>query len=279
MHSDATISLVEYYLPVLVTAGDYAHKIQSAIEGPEQKSGGNAWTRALTDADLMVQNFVEVATLSQWPDIGFFGEESSQSANTKYFPVAAETVIHLDPINGTYLYKNQRSGWDIILSIRNADRLVAAVSYMPVRGQFYIAIRDVGALTGDRTVDRIKDMDTLSTRTGSHRCLTYRAPDVLQRLSGTFECFDIVEDYDPQRDIDNLDDLFTGKLDAFACRRGDLLDWGAMAFIAEQAGGCASYLDGSRFAAFDAFDPQDTADMLVTTSAEVHMRILDLLNQ
>ena len=275
---ELTVSLVEFYLPVLVTAGDYARSIQSSIEGPAQKNGANAWTQALTDADLMVQHFVEIATLSCWPDVGFFGEESAQSANTKYFPVAAHTVVHLDPINGTYLYKNQRSGWDIVLSIRHGDSLVAALSYMPVRGRFYVAIRGVGALTGDRQTHYIKDMDPLTTQTGSGRCLTYRAPYVQQRLSGAFECFDIVKDYDPLRGIDNLNDLFTGKLDAFACRQGDLLDWGATAFIVAQAGGSASYLDGSEFTAFDAFDPQDTADMLVSTSTDTHLRILDLLN-
>lgn len=280
MRREETIALIEHYLPVLVTAGDYARKIQSKIaaDGPEQKNGGNAWTRALTDADLMVQHFVEIATLASWPDVGFFGEEWQQSANTKYFPVAAETVVHLDPINGTFLYKNQRSGWDIILSIRHAGSLIAALSYMPVRGRFYLAIRGIGALTGDRQCGFIRDMEPLTTLTGSGVCLTYRAPDVQRQLSAAFECFDIVDDDDPQRGIDNLNDLFTGKLDAFACRQGDMLDWGAMAFIVAQAGGCATYLDGSGFAAFDAFNPQDTADMLVTTSADTHRRILELLN-
>ncbi len=279
MVRDETLALIEYYLPILVTAGDYARQIQSAIGGPEQKGGGNAWTQALTDADLMVQHFVEVATLSRWPEVGFFGEESSQSANTKYFPVAAETVVHLDPINGTFLYKNQRSSWDIILSIRHAAKLVAALSYMPVRGQFYMAIRGMGALTGDRDISSVSDMDPLATKTGSGLCLTYQAPEVQQRLSTHFECFDIVDDYDPHRGVDNLNDLFTGKLDAFACRQGDLLDWGAMAFIVEQAGGRASYLDGSVFAAFDEFDPQGTADMLVTSCADTHQHMLDLLNK
>lgn len=278
MDHNATISLVESYLPILATAGDYAKRIQSTIAGPQQKSGSNAWTRALTDADLMVQHFVEIATLSRWPDIGFFGEESAQSANTKYFPTDANTFVHLDPINGTFLYKNQRSGWDIVLSIRHNDRLVAALSYMPARGRFYIAIRDVGALTGERDICRVEDMDALTTRTGSGVCLTYRAPEVQRRLAGTFDCFDIVDDYDPHRGIDNLNDLFTGKLDAFVCREGDLLDWGAAAFIASQAGGSAGYLDGSSFDAFDAFDPQATADMLVTTSPDTHRRLLDLLN-
>jgi fructose-1,6-bisphosphatase/inositol monophosphatase family enzyme len=274
---DLIVSLVEFYLPLLVTAGNYARRIQSSLERPQQKNGANAWTRALTDADLMVQNFIEISTLSHQPGIGFFGEESAQSVNTKYFPAAAETVVHLDPINGTYLYENQRSGWDIVLSIRHANRLVAALSYMPVRGRFYIAIEGLGALTGDQRTLRIEDMDPLSTQTGSNRCLLYQAPEVRERLSGSLECFDIVEDDDPTRDVDNLNDLFTGKLDAFACCQGDLLDWGATAFIAAHAGGCASYLNGSEFSAFTAFDPEEKADMLVTTNPGLHKRILDLL--
>ncbi len=277
MDRDETVALIDHYLPVLVTAGDYAHRIQASIAGPEQKSGGNAWTRALTDADLMVQHFVEITTLSCWPGIGFYGEESAQSANTKYFPPDAVTVVHLDPVNGTYLYQNQRDGWDIVLSIRHDRRLVAALSYMPVRGRFYVAVDGIGALTGDRCSRRLADMTPLTTRTGSRRCLTYQAPDVQQRLAPAFECFDIVADDDPARGIDNLNDLFTGKLDAFACRQGSLLDWGATAFIAAQAGGCASYLDGSEFAAFEAFDPQGTADMLVTTSPDTHRDMLSML--
>jgi len=145
-----TVALIDHYLPVLVTAGDYAHRIQASIAGPEQKSGGNAWARALTDADLMVQHFVEIATLACWPGIGFYGEESAQSANTKYFSPDAATVVHLDPVNGTYLYQHQRNGWDIVLSIRHNRRLIAALSYMPVRGRFYVAVDGIGALTGDR---------------------------------------------------------------------------------------------------------------------------------
>jgi len=272
-----TVAMVEHYLPVLVTAGDYACNIQDRICGPDAKSGANPWTQALTDADLAVQNFIEVATLGQYPEAGFDGEESARSSNRKYFNAASDTVIHLDPINGTFLYENQRSGWDIILSISHRGQLLAAISYMPARGKFYLAMRDIGALTGPRDAVRLDAMQRLGTQTGSRTCLTYQAPDVVAKVSREFECFDIVEDYSEDRNLDNLNDLFTGRLDAFACRNGDLLDWGAIAFIVDQAGGAVSCLDGSPLHGFDAFDGETKADMLVSASPQIHEEILNLL--
>ena len=229
-------------------------------------------------AEKPASQLVEIETLAHHPGLGFFGEESDQSPNTKYFNTTADTVVHLDPINSTFLYKHQRSGWDIILSIRDAGRLVAAISYMPARERFYLAVDGIGALTGQKTVRTLGEFDPLRTRAGSRLCLTYRTPGIKAKLAPEYICFDIVEEDDPQRGVDNLNDLFTGKLDAFACSRAALLDWGATAFIAAASGGCASHLDGTAFTAFDHYDPEHHTDMLVTANPDVHRRILDLLN-
>ena len=156
MDRGALESLLDYYLGVLITVGDYALAIQPDIAGPDAKDGINAWTQAITDADLAVQNYVEVATLARDPRLGFFGEESPQSANSRYFDPAASTGICLDPINGTFLYQNQQDGWDIVLSVVHERRLLAAVSYMPASGKFYLASRLHGALAGTRDTPRIE---------------------------------------------------------------------------------------------------------------------------
>jgi hypothetical protein len=119
-------------------------------------------------------------------------------------------------------------------------------------------------------------MSPLATVPGSRVCLTYQAPDALARLKRDWDALDIVNDYNPTLAFDNLNDLFTGRLTAFVSGRGDLLDWGAMAFIVTQAGGVASGLDGRPFAAFDNFQLGST-DMLVATSPEVHAELLATL--
>ncbi|MFW2405070.1 MAG: inositol monophosphatase family protein [Gammaproteobacteria bacterium] len=277
MSSPRADELVEFYLPVLVAAGDYARQIQPRIAAPPKKSGANEWTQALTDADIMVQSFIEVATLAQHPGVGFYGEESEHSTNAKYFDRDADTVVYLDPINGTFLYQNQQTSWDIILSIVERGRISAAISYMPVSGRFYLATDGAGALTGDRECRRLEDFSPLTTVTGSNVCLTYQARDIMEDLSGEFDCFDIVEHYDPERALDNLNDLFLGRLDAFACRDCEPLDWGAIAFIVAKAGGRASHPDGTALNVFEDFDPVRSTDMVVASSPNVHERILRLL--
>ncbi len=268
--------MVEFYLPVLVTAGDYAREIQPRISGPAEKAGANAWVQSITDADHSVQTFVEVATLAAFPAVGFYGEEQEQSLNARYFPPAADTVVWLDPINGTFLYKNQRPGWDIILSITRHGQLLAVISYMPVREQFYLAIRGYGAFTGGRESRQIGAMAPLATVPGSRVCVTYQAPEALARLRGIREAFDIVNDDDSGRDFDNLNDLFTGRLAAYASESADFLDWGAMAFIVSQAGGMASGLDGRAFDGFDNFRLGHT-DLLVAASPAEHAALLAAL--
>lgn len=272
-----TAELLEYFLGLLVTAGDYARAIQPRIGGPPQKEGHNAWVSALTDADLSVQNFIEVATLARFPHVRFYGEEHAQSLNQKYFPAESELAVHLDPVNGTYLYRNQRPGWDILLSIAERGRLVAAVSYAPANGRFYLALRERGALTGERRQPRLAAMAPLHTRPGARACLTYQTPELNERLRGEFDCRDIVLDDDPASGLDNLNEFYSGRLAAFACRGGESLDWGAAAFIAVQAGGKASRLDGSPLTIFDDFDPAEPVDMLVAADAATHAAIMSRL--
>lgn len=272
----AIVDMVEFYLPVLVTAGDFAREIQPRISGPPAKPGQNPWVQAITDADGSVQTFIEVATLARFPSASFYGEEQHQSRIARYFPADAGTTVWLDPINGTFLYKSQRPGWDIILSITRGSQLVAAISYMPVRERFYLAVRGHGAFTGDRHSRGLDAMSPLATVPGSSVCLTYQAPDALARLRRRWDAFDIVDDYDPERGFDNLNDMFTGRLAAYASNSADLLDWGAMAFIVTEAGGMASHLDGRPFDGFDNFHTR-SCDMLVAATPDVHAALLRTL--
>ena len=268
--------LVDHYLPLLVTAGDYGRAIQPQVRGPQAKAGENAWAQAITDADLTIQNYFELATLALDPTLGFFGEESAQSANSRYFDAQAETVIHLDPVNATFLYQHQRDGWDIILNISHAGELRTVISYMPASGIFYLAV-DGQAMTGDRQTPRLEKMRPLTLPPSDRVCLTYQAPEVIAALAGRFQAFDLVLDDDPERGLDNLNELFTGKVAAFACRGGDMLDWGALAYVVESAGGRASRLDGQPLKGLRNFDPQMQDDMLVAADPSVHAEILAAL--
>ncbi|MBM4197590.1 MAG: hypothetical protein FJ197_10940 [Gammaproteobacteria bacterium] len=280
MQATALDELVGYLLGLLVTAGDYALAIQPQISPDARaKPGHNAWASALTDADLSVQGWFEVALLARYPTLRFFGEEHAQSLNQRYFPRTAPLSVHLDPINATFLYRSRRANWDIIASVAEQGRLIAAVSYMPAHGRFFLATRDRGALTGNRGQPQLSAMSSLATRPGSGNCLSYQTPDLNASLAGHFACYDIVEDDDPARGLDNLNEFYSGKLDAFACRRGEHLDWGAAAYIAVAAGGVASDLDGRPLDLFERFDPEAQVDMIVASDAQTHARLMRALGR
>ncbi|MBM4221872.1 MAG: hypothetical protein FJ170_08000 [Gammaproteobacteria bacterium] len=269
----AITEMVEAYLPVLVTAGDYARRIQPRIGAPSRKAGQNPWVQALTDADQSVQTFFELTTLARFPDAGFFGEEQELSRNTGYFPPDADTKVWLDPIDGTWLYQNQRSGWQIILSITRDAHLMAVICYLPVSGRFNLAVRGCGAFTGGRDSLTLNDMQPLATRSGSRVCVAYQAPAELEKLRRSWNAFDIVTDDDPQRDFENLNDLFTGRLDGFVSQSCDLLDWGALGYIVANAGGVVSGLDGRPLDIFENFSAR-SSPILVSASPEVHRQLL-----
>ncbi|MCK6371111.1 MAG: hypothetical protein L6Q83_07255 [Gammaproteobacteria bacterium] len=269
--------LVDFYLGLLVTAGDYALAIQRAAGSGALEQRHDSLVSALKDAGLAVQNYVEVATLARDPRIGFFGEEPSRSTNGKYFVADADLCVHLDPVNGACLHQHQRPNWDIVLSISLHRRLLAAVSYVPSTGRFYIGLRDAGALTGTRARPKLAEMLPLHTRPGSRHCLTYQTPEMHARLRGEFECFEIVTDRDPARGIDNFNAIYNGQLAAFACRDGACLGWGAAAFIATLAGARASRLDGGPLRIFDDFHPGESLDMIVAVDPLIHTAIMDRL--
>ncbi|NEQ65757.1 MAG: inositol monophosphatase family protein, partial [Symploca sp. SIO2D2] len=78
--------ILETLLPHLRMAAVYARQIQPMIGAlPSKDEGDNFFAAALTDADLAVQNLVEVVLLGSFPDISFYGEEYEISGNTKYF--------------------------------------------------------------------------------------------------------------------------------------------------------------------------------------------------
>ena len=78
--------ILETLLPHLKVAAGYARFLQPKIAVlPEKDGKDNLFSSALTDADLAIQNFVEVVLLSKFPNIRFYGEEYESSPNTKYF--------------------------------------------------------------------------------------------------------------------------------------------------------------------------------------------------
>ena len=94
MDSFSVRELVKFYIPHLVTAGDYALAIQKDIKVHDAKGEGfSNLGQFLTDADLAVEGYLEVATLSKWAAVDFEGEEADKSLNRKYFAKKKDPIF------------------------------------------------------------------------------------------------------------------------------------------------------------------------------------------
>lgn len=127
MSSAFPIQVIDFLLPQLALAGQYTVEIQKRVRAHDAKPGSTPFHQALSDADLSVQAFLEVALLARFPEISFFSEEQAQSLNQKYFPERARFELLLDPVDGTRFYLDSREGYQIIVTLLDGDEIVAAV--------------------------------------------------------------------------------------------------------------------------------------------------------
>ncbi len=202
-----------------------------------EKDGDNPFASALTDADLSVQNCIEVELLTHFPEVSFFGEEKDSSINAKYFPPGAPITVFLDPIDGTLCYKNGFDNFNIILSVAGRKTFEAAIIFMPGKGQFVIAERGKGISIGQiRDISRPANWKKLKIQAGGP--LIHFADDVaLAKVGAVVPVVGIAESYKshPPGISPNL--MLLGEpLGGLFTRNGSVIDWGVWAFLLELSG-------------------------------------------
>jgi len=272
---------IEIILPYMVTAGEMAKGIQKSIAKqeasmPEQKDG-DPFHSALTDADILVESFLGIQIYAMFDNVKFEGEEKDQDRISNYFPEKTEYTITLDPINGTLFFKNGLPIFDIIITIIHKGKVVAAIDYMPHQEKFYIGIKqDDFYTTGAYVVtrDQVGNSDgwkKIKLNTKSNTILTQRVPaDIRANLEKHFK---VVELTDYQGGPDwcySACHMLTGKISGLYKPNSNLLDWGAVGFIASLAGGCQNEVE---------YDPVTfrTPQMVVGASKEIYQQMADVI--
>lgn len=272
--------LIPFLLPHLYAAGRYSAHIQRSINARPAKRGETAFQQALSDADLSVQAFLEVALLSRFPDVAFFSEEYADSFNAKYFPAQAAVEVLVDPIDGTRAYLDGADSYQIIVSIREYGKMTAALCHMPRRELCYAGVRGKKS-----TVGSIAEMQQGSVgdqpirlSAATRRVIIFNAPEVKQALARNFEVIDIYEEYVHKRLHHGFTELLSGQAAACIHPRPQVIDAGAIAFIAEQAG---ATLTGFRGEPLEFDHPPDVRGpgLVVSASQHIHDELLQALGQ
>ena len=269
------LEIIRYLLPFVATAGDYSAYIQNRVGAHKAKDGATLFHQALSDADLTIQSYLEVALLARYPSVSFFSEEQDSSLNAKYFAQGASLEVLLDPIDGTRSYLDNRPHYQVIVAIHDEREIVGALCYLPRRDICYVATRGAGAFRLTHAEAKIGSSGTrLKLQQPSGPILVFNQPDLVRKLSPHFEIRDIVEEYSRQPGRYNFTDFLEGSAIATINAPCQAIDGGAISFIAQEAGCVVSDCSGLPIGGYRE-SPKRTLPCVVTScSQETHDRIL-----
>jgi fructose-1,6-bisphosphatase/inositol monophosphatase family enzyme len=271
--------ILETLFPYLKVAAGYARLIQPTIQALPAKEGENLFAMALSDADLSIQNFIEVALLGIFPEIRFYGEEHEQSSNTKYFRSIelgekGDYLVTLDPIDGTRFYLDGHTNYQIIVSVLNRDRYAGVLAISPALNKYYYAFQGEGAFYGTLETDfnacqalkinSAKSVIFLGTKVGHYQ--TY--------IPTHYEVIAIAESYSSQTQIPTVNGILNGDICGVVLQSGQLIDGAAIAFIAEEAGGLVTNLSGDPLSPLHTCKNYKYDGIVITTSASVQQDLL-----
>jgi fructose-1,6-bisphosphatase/inositol monophosphatase family enzyme len=234
---------------------------------------------ALSDADLSIQNFIEVALLGTFPEIRFYGEEYEQSSNTKYFRSIElgsdnDYLVTLDPIDGTRFYLDGHSNYQIIVSVLNPDRYEGVLAISPALNEYYYALQGKGAFYG-----------TLETPFNACQPLQLHSPKPViflgtkmghfkTHIPTNYEVIAIAESYSSQTQIPTVNGILKGDICGVVLKSGQFIDGAAIAFIAEAAGCLVSNLAGDPLSPLHTCSNYRYDGLAIATSASVQQDLL-----
>ncbi|MGH1395196.1 MAG: inositol monophosphatase family protein [Trichormus sp.] len=272
--------ILETLLPNLKVAAAYARSMQSKIATlPAKEQGDNFFAAALTDADLAIQNLVEVTLLGLFPDIRFYGEEYESSRNTKYFRATelgadGDYLVTLDPIDGTKFYMDGHSNYQIILSILNPDDFEAVIAISPAQNTYYYALRGEGTFHGTLEMNLAACQPLQITSFAPNILLGWGMNAIAPALKNLYKVISVENDYSSQTAIPNVNGMLTGDLSGAVIRKGKFIDGAALAFLAREAGCIVTTLDGKTPPPLHTCQDYSLPGLIIAASPTVHEHLL-----
>lgn len=279
-------------MPELVIAGRYATNVQENVGSQIDKTSNGktiddtAFTAALTDADLSIQNFVEVLLLGKDEnqdntDISFYGEEDASSLNSKYFSKDKDIKITLDPIDGTLFYKNKLPYFSIILTACSNTEMLAALIYQPVLNQCFFSVKNAGAykLTSSDMLTKTIGSPYSLSESSDKTVLMYKCLDFKNIISKEYNCLELSTDFDYSTDWKyDFASILNSNISAVVTSYPLLIDSGAIAFTVREAGGFVSDFKGELLVHETAIDNLKYDSLIMSVNEKVGLELIELIN-
>ncbi|GAB6139470.1 inositol monophosphatase family protein [Methylosoma difficile] len=192
----------------------------------------------VTAADVAVEAFLQEVLTRDYPEYGFWGEESGQSNNQN-----ARWIV--DPIDGTHSFSKGQYFWSISVALEINQTLIMGVVYAPALDDMYSAERGKGAWKNGKAI-HVSNEDNLGNAmiaTGFACLRAYLEDNNLARFAR------IAQLTTGQRRFGSaamdLCLVADGQVDAFWEQELNLYDVAAGALIAQEAGGTVTDFKGN----------------------------------
>lgn len=215
----------------------------------------------VTEADVAIEAFLKETLARDYPEYGFWGEESGQSANQ-----TSRWIV--DPIDGTHSFAKGQYGWSISIALEIDGDIVLGAVYAPVYNDLYIAEKGKSAFkNGERiAVSDETELGDAMIATGFACLRNYLTDNNLERFCR------IAQLTAGQRRFGSaaLDLCFVaeGQVDAFWEQELNLYDVAAGALIALEAGGTLTDFKGN---------PGLFPKQILATNGKIFEQILPLM--
>jgi len=214
----------------------------------------------VTMADKGAEQLLRKSLLSKFPNDGFLGEESGDTAGSSGY----RWII--DPIDGTRSFVRGIPVWATLVGLAYKDELIAGVAYAPAMKQVFRALRGDGAYRDERRI-HVSDIDTLDK---AH--VYYSSISWFKRVGHDQHFLNLVNLTERQRGFGD----YYGFL-LIAQGSGEIMvehgvhawDIAALAPIIEEAGGKMTAWDGK----FDLEKPD-----VIASNTRLHAEALRIIN-
>lgn len=192
----------------------------------------------VTEADIAVELYIKETLAKQYPQFGFWGEESGQSENQ-----SARWIV--DPIDGTHSFSKGQYFWAVSVALEIDQEIMMGAVYAPALNDYYCAHKNQGAWKNGKAIS-VSDEQQLANAmvaTGFACVRSYLQDNNLQRFCR------IAENTTGQRRFGSaaldLCMVADGQVDAFWEQELNLYDIAAGALIAAEAGATVTDFQGN----------------------------------
>jgi len=215
----------------------------------------------VTIADRRAEEIIKGMLLADFPEHGFFGEESGKQQ------AGAEFLWLVDPIDGTKSFVGGYGMFSTQIALMHRGELVLGVSSAPAAGEVAWATRGAGARI-DGALVRVSNKSSLAEATVSTGNLrTLARSNRWVTLGRIFAAAGRTRGYG---DYYHYHRLAAGQIDAVIESDVNILDIAALSVIVSEAGGVFTDLQGT--------PPGLETRSVLAATPELHRQLLEMLN-